>query len=109
MFKQTIVDMVNLRKSFTSTHKTFENAMAKLDMLFNCIVLLFVVVAFLIAYDIGVQQFAVGVSSLVVGCAFVTGTSAKNAFESMVFIFVMVSKMITQMYCLFLQIDLSRV
>ncbi|KAK3846762.1 MAG: hypothetical protein J3R72DRAFT_520116 [Linnemannia gamsii] len=89
MFKQTIVDMVNLRKSFTSTHKTFENAMAKLDMLFNGIVLLFVIVAFLIAYDVGVQQFAVGVSSLVVGCAFVTGTSAKNAFESMVFIFVM--------------------
>ncbi|KAK5823217.1 hypothetical protein F5H01DRAFT_317753 [Linnemannia elongata] len=89
MFKQSIVDMVNLRKSFTSTHKTFENAMAKLDMLFNCIVLLFVIVAFLIAYDVGVQQFAVGVSSLVVGCAFVTGTSAKNAFESMVFIFVM--------------------
>lgn len=56
--------MVNLRKSFTSTHKTFENAMAKLDMLFNCIVLLFVIVAFLIAYDIGVQQFAVGVSSV---------------------------------------------
>ncbi|KAG0200785.1 hypothetical protein BGX33_010803 [Mortierella sp. NVP41] len=89
MFKQAIVDMVNLRKSFTSTHKTFENAMAKLDMLFNCIVLLFVIVAFLIAYDVGVQQFAVGVSSLVVGCAFVTGTSAKNAFESMVFTFVM--------------------
>ncbi|KAF9143303.1 hypothetical protein BGX30_000821 [Mortierella sp. GBA39] len=89
MFKQSIVDMVNLRKSFTSTHKTFENAIAKLDMLFNCIVLLFVIVAFLIAYDIAVQQFAVGVSSLVVGCAFVTGTSAKNAFESMVFIFVM--------------------
>ncbi|KAG0296028.1 hypothetical protein BGZ98_001134 [Dissophora globulifera] len=89
MFKQTIVDMVNLRKSFTSTHKTFENAMAKLDMLFNIVVLLFVIVAFLIAYDVGVQQYAVGVSSLVVGCAFVTGTSAKNAFESMVFIFVM--------------------
>ncbi|KAF9928696.1 hypothetical protein FBU30_002167 [Linnemannia zychae] len=84
MFKQTIVDMVNLRKSFTSTHKTFENAMAKLDMLFNGIVLLFVIVAFLIAFDVGVQQFA-----LLVGCAFVTGTSAKNAFESMVFIFVM--------------------
>ncbi|KAF9913294.1 hypothetical protein EC991_000056 [Linnemannia zychae] len=96
MFKQTIVDMVNLRKSFTSTHKTFENAMAKLDMLFNCIVLLFVIVAFLIAYDIGVQQFAVGVSSLVVGCAFVTGTSAKNAFESMVFIFVMHSMSVTE-------------
>lgn len=56
--------MVNLRKSFTSTHKTFENAMAKLDMLFNGIVLLFVIVAFLIAYDVGVQQFAVGVSSV---------------------------------------------
>ncbi|KAF8927392.1 hypothetical protein BGZ58_010420 [Dissophora ornata] len=63
MFKQAIVDMVNLRKSFTSTHKTFENAMAKLDMLFNIVVLLFVIVAFLIAYDVGVQQYAVGVSS----------------------------------------------
>ncbi|KAG0221640.1 hypothetical protein BGX31_009662 [Mortierella sp. GBA43] len=89
MFKKTIVDMVNLRKSFTSTHKAFENAMAKLNMLFNIIFLLFVIVAFLIAYDVGVQQYAVGVSSLVVGCAFVTGTSAKNAFESMVFIFIM--------------------
>ncbi|KAI1315083.1 hypothetical protein EDD11_001325 [Mortierella claussenii] len=89
MFKKAIVDMVNLRKSFTSTHKTFENAMAKLDMLFNIVVLLFVVVAFLIAYNVGVQQYAVSVSSLVVGCAFVTGTSAKNAFESMIFIFVM--------------------
>ncbi|KAF9959780.1 hypothetical protein BGZ72_008811 [Mortierella alpina] len=89
MFKQAIVDMVNLRKSFTSTHKTFENAMAKLDMLFNIIVLLFVIVAFLIAFDVGVQQYAVSVSSLVVGGAFVTGTSAKNAFESMIFIFVM--------------------
>ena len=59
-----IVDMVNLRKSFTSTHKTFENAMAKLDMLFNIVVLLFVIVAFLIAYDVGVQQYAVGVSSV---------------------------------------------
>ncbi|KAF9990717.1 hypothetical protein BGZ75_000103 [Mortierella antarctica] len=89
MFKKAIVDMVNLRKSFTSTHKTFENAMAKLDMLFNIIVLLFVIVAFLIAFDVGVQQYAVSVSSLVVGGAFVTGTSAKNAFESMIFIFVM--------------------
>ncbi|KAF9429413.1 hypothetical protein BGZ76_001325 [Entomortierella beljakovae] len=88
MFKKAIVDMVNLRKSFTSTHRTFENAMAKLNMLFNFIVLLFVIVAFLIAYDVGVQQYAVGVSSLVVGGAFVTGTSAKNAFESMIFIFV---------------------
>ncbi|KAG0295248.1 hypothetical protein BGZ96_012247 [Linnemannia gamsii] len=96
MFKKSIVDMVNLRKSFTSTHKTFENAMAKLDMLFNGIVLLFVIVAFLIAYDVGVQQFAVGVSSLVVGCAFVTGSSAKNAFESMVFIFVMRSMSVTK-------------
>ena len=59
-----IVDMVNLRKSFTSTHKTFENAMAKLDMLFNIIVLLFVIVAFLIAFDVGVQQYAVSVSSV---------------------------------------------
>ncbi|CAO3564114.1 unnamed protein product [Mortierella alpina] len=91
MFKQAIVDMVNLRKSFTSTHKTFENAMAKLDMLFNIIVLLFVIVAFLIAFDVGVQQYAVSVSSLVVGGAFVTGTSAKNAFESIIFIFVMAS------------------
>ncbi|KAF9195930.1 hypothetical protein BGZ50_002959 [Haplosporangium sp. Z 11] len=89
MFKQAIVDMVNLRKSFTSTHKTFENAMAKLNMLFNIIFLLFVIVAFLISFDVGVQQYAVGISSLVVGGAFVTGTSAKNAFESMVFIFVM--------------------
>ncbi|KAI7830218.1 hypothetical protein BC939DRAFT_302984 [Gamsiella multidivaricata] len=88
-FALAIVDMVNLRKSFTSTHKTFENAMARLNMLFNIIVLLFVIVAFLIAYDVGVQQYAVSVSSLVVGGAFVTGTSAKNAFESMVFIFVM--------------------
>ncbi|KAF9958632.1 hypothetical protein BGZ65_001291 [Modicella reniformis] len=54
MFGNTIVDMVNLRKNFTSTHKTFENAMAKLNMLFNIIVLLFVIVAFLIAYDVGV-------------------------------------------------------
>ncbi|KAK3818691.1 MAG: hypothetical protein J3Q66DRAFT_429918 [Benniella sp.] len=89
MFKRVIVDMVNLRKSFTSSHKTFENAMAKFNMLFDIIVLLFVIVAFLIAYDVGVQQYAVGVSSLAVGCAFVTGTSAKNAFESMVFIFIM--------------------
>ncbi|KAF9116169.1 hypothetical protein BGX27_004509 [Mortierella sp. AM989] len=88
MFKKAIVDMVNLRKSFTSTHRTFENAMAKLNMLFNFIVFLFVIVALLIAYDVGVQQYAVGVSSLVVGGAFVTGTSAKNAFESMIFIFV---------------------
>ncbi|KAF9350463.1 hypothetical protein BGX34_001204 [Mortierella sp. NVP85] len=72
MFKRTIVDVVNLRKSFTSTHKTFGNAMTRLNMLFD------IVVAFLIA-----------TTSLVVGCAFVTGTSAKNAFESMVFIFIM--------------------
>ncbi|KAG0213816.1 hypothetical protein BGX28_003490 [Mortierella sp. GBA30] len=88
MFKQAVVDMVNLRKSFTSAHKTFENAMAKLNMVFNIVVLLFVIVAFLIAFDVGVQQYAVSVSSLVVGGAFITGTSAKNAFESMIFIFV---------------------
>lgn len=64
MIMSAIVDMVNLRKSFTSTHKTFENAMAKLDMLFNIIVLLFVIVAFLIAFDVGVQQYAVSVSSV---------------------------------------------
>ncbi|KAF9125799.1 hypothetical protein BGW39_007140 [Mortierella sp. 14UC] len=73
MFKQTIVDMVNLRKSFTSTHKTFENATAKIDMLFNGVVLLFVIVPFLTAYDIGVQQFAVGVSS--------NNLSAAGAFD----------------------------
>ncbi|KAF9586213.1 hypothetical protein BGW38_008526 [Lunasporangiospora selenospora] len=88
MFKQAIVDIVSLRKSITSTHKTFENAMAKLDMIFNILFVFFVIVAFLIVFDLGVQQFAVGVSSMVLGCAFVTGTSAKNAFESMVFIFV---------------------
>ncbi|KAF8970754.1 hypothetical protein BGZ46_010398 [Entomortierella lignicola] len=88
MFKKTIVEMVNLRKRFTSTHKTFENAMGKLNMLFNCIVVVFAIVAFLVVYDIGVQQYAVSVSSLGVGCAFVTGTSAKNAFESMILIFV---------------------
>ncbi|KAF9150961.1 hypothetical protein BG015_007222 [Linnemannia schmuckeri] len=78
MFKQTIVDMVSLRKSFTSTHKTFENAMAKLDMLFNGIVLLFVIVAFLIAYDVGVQQFAVGVSSHVFSPNYVLATRNIN-------------------------------
>ncbi|KAG0053165.1 hypothetical protein BGZ83_001575 [Gryganskiella cystojenkinii] len=88
MFKKGIVDMVNLRKGFTSAHKTFENAMAKLDMLSSLVVFLFAVVAFLIAFDAGIQQYAVSVSSLVVGCAFVTGSSAKNAFESMIFVFV---------------------
>ncbi|KAF9404433.1 hypothetical protein BGZ94_004181, partial [Podila epigama] len=89
MFKKGIVDIVNLRKKVTSAHKAFENAMAKLDMLFNLLWIFFAVISFLIVYDVGVQQYAVGVSSLVVGCAFVTGTSAKNAFESMIFIFVM--------------------
>jgi len=59
-----IVDLVNLRKSFTSTHKTFENAMAKLDMLLGFVVFLISVIAFLIAFDAGVQQYAVGVSSV---------------------------------------------
>ncbi|KAF9294517.1 hypothetical protein BGZ74_011221 [Mortierella antarctica] len=89
MFKKGIVDIVNLRKSVTTTHKAFENAMAKLDMLFNLLWIFSAIIAFLVVYDVGVQQYAVGVSSLVVGCAFVTGSSAKNAFESMIFIFVM--------------------
>ncbi|KAF9211014.1 hypothetical protein BGZ59_008635 [Podila verticillata] len=91
MFKKGIVDIVNRRKSVTSAHKAFENAMAKLDMLFNLLWIFFAIIAFLVVYDVGVQQYAVGMSSLVVGCAFVTGTSAKNAFESMIFIFVMAS------------------
>ncbi|KAG0084136.1 hypothetical protein BGZ92_010164, partial [Podila epicladia] len=89
MFKKGIVDIVNLRKSVTTTHKAFENAVAKLDMLFNLLWIFSAIIAFLVVYDVGVQQYAVGVSSLVVGCAFVTGSSAKNAFESMIFIFVM--------------------
>lgn len=58
------MDLVNLRKSFTSTHKTFENAIAKLDMILSLVIFLISVVAFLIAFDAGVQQYAVGVSSV---------------------------------------------
>ncbi|KAG0324766.1 hypothetical protein BG004_003372, partial [Podila humilis] len=63
MFKKGIVDIVNLRKSVTSAHKAFENAMAKLDMLFNLLWIFFAVIAFLVVYDVGVQQYAVSVSS----------------------------------------------
>jgi len=58
------VDIVNLRKTVTSAHKVFENAMAKLDMLFNLLWIFFAVIAFLVVYDVGVQQYAVGVSSV---------------------------------------------
>ncbi|KAF9570386.1 hypothetical protein EC968_001840 [Mortierella alpina] len=93
MFKQAIVDMVKLRKSFTSTHKTFENAMAKLDMLFNIIVLLFVIVAFLIAFDVGVQQYAVSVSS--VGAAFDVGDKIEldDAFFTIMTIHILTTEM----------------
>lgn len=59
-----IVDIVNLRKSVTTTHKAFENAMAKLDMLFNLLWIFSAIIAFLVVYDVGVQQYAVGVSSV---------------------------------------------
>ncbi|EPZ31642.1 EF-Hand 1, calcium-binding site domain-containing protein [Rozella allomycis CSF55] len=87
-FKHFIVNVYKEKGNITKSLVDVANAMSKLDRILFGVCLVILAFIWLALYDIAIQNLLTLIASLIIATNVIVGNSAKNTFESVIFLFV---------------------
>lgn len=89
--KDAVLSIYRERKALANSLRDLSQAVGKLDKIFSFASLIVFVFATLLVFNVDVVKSLVSLGSILLTLTFVFGNTAKNTFESILFLFVIVS------------------
>jgi small-conductance mechanosensitive channel len=85
----TIVQFYEEKRAIEKGLRDLGHTVGKLDDILMLITLVILVLIWLAIFNVSIQSYIVGAGSVLITASFVIGNSAKNVFDSIIFLFVL--------------------